>query len=323
LSKPESDRKPTREAEARQMRGRNATAKKRQMKGKEMVRFTWREAARKNSILAVLAGLLSGTALMTPAVAQQQGKPPDFSSNGGGWVGLNGGGPFFEPVPGRVPAPVVSDPAHPFIPNGASTPPTFRVADLSNPNLKPWVKEKMKEDIDQILAGRKSAFTAQSSCVPAGVPFFMGYGGPDPIMFLQTPKEVWMVWTEDNQARRIYLDVPHSANPKPSWYGESVGHYEGDTLVVDTIGLNNKTVVDIYRTPHSEKLHVVERWRMVNGGKMMEVIFTVEDPDAFYQPWTGMRHYRRVEEPFFEKICAENNVNIFDYHMPVADRADF
>ena len=111
--------------------------------------------------------------------------------------------------------------------------------------------------------------------------------------------------------------------PKPSWYGESVGHYEGDTLVVDTIGLNDKTVVDVYRTPHTEKLHVVERWRMVDGGKAMEVIFTVDDPDAFYEPWTGMRRYRRVEQEAYEKICAENNTNLFDYHMPTAEQAGF
>ena len=106
-------------------------------------------------------------------------------------------------------------------------------------------------------------------------------------MFLQTAKEVWIFWTEDKQVRRVYMDVPHSADPKPSWYGESVGHYEGDTLVIDTIGLNDKTFVDIYRTPHTEKLHVVERWRMVDGGQMMEAMFTVDDPDAFYQPWSG------------------------------------
>jgi hypothetical protein len=119
------------------------------------------------------------------------------------------------------------------------------------------------------------------------------------------------------------MDVPHTANPKPSWYGESVGHYEGDTLVVDTIGLNDKTVVDVYRTPHTEKLHVVERWRMVDGGKAMEVVFTVDDPDAFYEPWTGMRRYRRVEQEAYEKICAENNTNLFDYHMPTAEKPDF
>jgi hypothetical protein len=185
------------------------------------------------------------------------------------------------------------------------------------------VKEQMKKDIDEILAG-KTAFTAQSSCMPEGVPMFMGLGGPNPIVFLQTPKEVWMIFTSDHQVRRIYLDVAHSANPKPSWYGESVGHYEGDTLVVDTIGQNEKTFVDIYRTPHTKKLHVVERWRMTDGGQMMESVFTVEDPDAFYKPWTGMRRYRRAQQEPDEAPCAENNsANIFDYHIPQADKPDF
>jgi hypothetical protein len=283
-----------------------------------MSKFTCREKILAGSML----GCLMTVASIASGAAQQKAAPPDFSSNFAGWVGQNGGGPFYEPVPGRLP-PIVSDRAHPFIPNGADKPPTFRIADLSNPNLKPWVKERMKKDIDEILAGKKSAFTAQSSCLPAGVPFFMGYGGPDPLVFLQTPKEVWIVWREDNQARRIYMDVPHSANLKPSWYGESVGHYEGDTLVVDTIGLNEKTVVDIYRTPHTEKLHVVERWRMIDGGKTMEVVFTVDDPDAFNEPWSGMRHYHRVRQEAEEKICAENNSNIFDYHMPMAEKPDF
>src|SRR6202166_2864804 len=230
-----------------------------------MSSFAWRERVVLGSILAALMGAVPAASIL----AQQKAATPDFSSNLTGWVGLNGGGPYLEADPGRQPGPVVSDPAHPFVPNGVGQQPTFRIADLTNPNLMPWAKELMKKDIDEILAGKKSAFTAQSSCVPAGVPFFMGYGGPDPIVFLQTPKEVWMIWTEDNQLRRVFMNVPHSAKLKPSWYGESVGHYEGDTLVIDTIGMNDKTVVDIYRTPHTEKLHVVERWRMVDGGKGM------------------------------------------------------
>ena len=278
-------------------------------------------SARAEVLLAGAVAALMVAALPATTLAQQPAVP-DFSSNLAGWVGLNGGGPFYEPVPGRVP-PVASDPAHPFIPNGAAKQPTFRIADLSNPNLKPWVKERMRKDIDELLAGKKSAFTPQSSCVPAGVPFFMGYGGPDPLVFLQTARQVWIAWREDNQTRRIYMDAPHSANVKPSWYGESVGHYEGDTLVVDTIGLNDKTVVDVYRTPHSDKLHVVERWRLIEGGKMLQAIFTVEDPDAFYEPWSGMRRYRRVTQEPYEKICAENNTNLFDYHIPVAEKPDF
>ncbi len=168
---------------------------------------------------SVLTGIIGATAA-TPALAQQKAGPPDFSSNQVGWVGVNGGGPGFEPVAGHLP-PVSSDPAHPFVPNGAGRQPTYRIADLTNPNLKPWVKEHMKKDSDEVLAG-KIAYTARSSCMPAGVPGFMAYGGANPVHFVQTPKQVWMVYSGDAQVRRIYLDVPHSEHPKPSWYGESV-----------------------------------------------------------------------------------------------------
>jgi hypothetical protein len=272
----------------------------------------------------IAAGILAGlawAAASAPAVAQQKAAPPDFSSNQVAWVGVGGGGPSFAPVPGQL-APVTNDPAHPFVPNGAGGQPTFRIADLSNPNLKPWVKERMKKDNDEVLAG-KVAFTARSSCRPAGVPGFMAYGGAEPVFFIQMPKQVWMIYAGNQEVRRIYLDVAHSANPKPSWYGESIGHYEGDTLVIDTIGQNEKTVVDPYRTPHTEKLHVVERWKMGDDGKTMEVSFTVEDPDAFYEPWSGKRLYRRVEARMREEVCAENNQHLFDYRIPVASTADF
>jgi hypothetical protein len=270
----------------------------------------------------LLAGLTAVAPLTSPAA--QQKALPDFSSNFAGWVGLNGGGPFYEPVPGAPPhlSPIVSDPAHPFTPNGSGGQSTYRIPDLTNSNLMPWVKEHMKRDTDEILAG-KYAFTPQSSCWPSGVPFFMGYGGPDPLVFLQTPTDIWIIWREDNQSRRIRMNVGHSPGFTPSWYGDSVGHYEGDTLVVDTVGLNAKTVVDIYRTPHTEKLHVTERWRMIDGGQMMEVVFTVEDEGAFYQPWTGKRRYRRAAQEAYEKICAEGNTFFFGDQMPAAKTPDF
>ncbi len=134
-----------------------------------------------------------------------------------------------------------------------------------------------------------------------------------------------IIFSGDQQIRRIYLDVPHSTNPKSSWYGESVGHYEGDTLVIDTIGLNDKTFVDYFRTPHTDKLHVRERLRLVEDGKILEAQFTVDDPDSFYQPWSGMRRFRRVDVPYMEEVCAENNDKLlgFDYHIPKADKPDF
>jgi hypothetical protein len=79
--------------------------------------------------------------------------------------------------------------------------------------------------------------------------------------------------------------VPHSENTKPSWYGKSVRHPEGDTLVIDTLG--ETSFVDVYRTPDTEKLHVVERWRIVNNGKMMEATFAVDCPDAFLSALVG------------------------------------
>jgi hypothetical protein len=265
----------------------------------------------------VLTGLVCA-ALTVEVAAQQKASPPDFSSNQVAWFGIGGD---FVGVPGGPPI-VANDPAHPYVPNNTGAQPTYRIADLTNPNLKPWVKEVMKKDNAEVLAG-KIGYTARSSCRPAGVPGFMSFGMFQPIFFVQSAKQVLIIFSGDQQVRRVYLEIPHSANPKPSWYGESVGHYEGDTLVVDTIGLNNKTFVDNYRTPHTEKLHVVERWKMVDDGKMLEVSFRVADPDTFYEPWSAMRRYRRVQQPMREEVCAENNQHLFDYHIPVAHKPDF
>jgi hypothetical protein len=282
-----------------------------------MSSFILREKLLAGSILVAVA-----MAAPAPATAQQKAAPPDFTANKAGWVGLNGGGPFFEAIPDRVPGPITQDPRYPFVPNGVGAQPTYRISDLSNPNLKPWVKEHMKKDNEEVLAG-KVAFTAGSSCVPLGVPGFMSQGGPNPLYFVQTPKQLRIISPSNQQVRRVAMDVPHSANPKPSWYGESVGHYEGDTLVIDTIGLSSKAVLDVYRTPHTEKLRVVERWRTIDEGKMLEATFVVDDPDAFYQPWSGMRRYRRAQRDDVEIICAENNQHLFDYNIPVANKPDF
>jgi hypothetical protein len=266
---------------------------------------------------AVVTGIALA-ALVAEAAAQQKAAVPDFSSNQVGWIATN---PDFIAVPGG-PSPTRSDPAHPYVPNNSGAQPTFRVADLSNPNLKPWAREIMKKENEKVLAG-KIGFTARSSCRPAGVPGFMMFI-IEPIFFVQSPNKVLMIHSGNEEVRHIYLDVPHSENPKSSWYGESVGHYEGDTLVIDTIGLNDKTFVDNYRTPHTEKLHVVERWKMIDDGKMLEVDIRVEDPDAFNAPWSAIQRYRRAQpRQLGEEACAENNAHLFDYRIPVADKADF
>lgn len=278
--------------------------------------FAFRQKLLAGCMLVALMGL----AATAESTAQQKTAPPDFSSNNVGWLTFN---VDFSIVPGTT-SPLHNDPAHPRISNleAARTgqQPTYFVADLAHAAiLKPWVVERMKKDNAEVLAG-KYAFTPHSFCMPAGVPGFHLYGF-QPLYFVQTPKQVAMIYSNDQQVRRVYLDVPHSANPKSSWYGKSVGHYEGGTLVVDTIGLNEKTFVDNFRTPHTDKLHVVERFRLVDDGQAMQVDITFEDPDAFNSAWSVKQRYDRIQRPMPEEVCAENNQQFFP--IPVAIKADF
>ena len=269
----------------------------------------------------LLGGVLS--LLVSASSAQMAGQSrPNLAGNG--WLnqGTFGGGVLL-PAPGTPPEFLFhQDPAHPFVPNNTGRQPTYRVADLdANPNVKQWAKDIMKKDNDEVIAG-KMAKTARQSCEPAGMPGYDMYGF-QPIYFLQEPKRITMIFTGDQQVRHVYLDVPHSEDLKPSWYGESVGHYEGDTLVIDTVGLNTRSFVDNYRTPHTEKLHVVERWRIIEADSILEVRFTVDDPGTYNQPWSAIQRFRRVPTQMDEEVCAEGNFLLFDYGIPKAIAADF
>jgi hypothetical protein len=230
--------------------------------------------------------------------------------------------------PASGPAPVKFDPAHPFVPTdpAGSTQPTYRVADLKNPILKPWAVEQMRKANEDVLKG-KVPYVPRERCWPAGVPAFVLEPPFNITVFIQTPKEVLIVHQQDQQFRHIYLNVPHSAHPKPSWTGESIGHYEGGELVVDTIGFNERTFVDNYRTPHTAKIHVVERFKLLDGGKTLEDRLTVEDTGAFNMAWSAVQHWQRSNRGPIEEIsCAENNADFFDYDVrpiPQAAKPDF
>ena len=164
------------------------------------------------------------------------------------------------PPVGGGPGPILSRPDHPYVPNDlygtdAEGNPTYRIADLTNPILKPWVIAQMKKDNDEVLAG-KIPFMARERCYPPGMAWNVFRRVAAPMaFFVQQPKFVLLAYRGDDQIRHVYLNVPHSAHPKPSWSGESVGHYEGgDTLVVDTIGVlvDPHNFVDNYRTPHTD-----------------------------------------------------------------------
>lgn len=273
--------------------------------------------------VSLLAMWLAG-----PAAAQD--KIPNLASHDFAWLAL--GVDWLDPPPGLGHGPIRNDPAYPLHGNrdgpGQITP---RIANIKDPALKPWAAKQMQEANEEILSGKRGLpFSAQSTCYPGGVPEQL-LTPAEPVYFIQTPKEVWMVWESDHQVRRVYMTDKHSPNVKPSWYGESIGRYEGDTLVVDTVGQAVKpmSVVDSFGTPHTDKIHVTERYRIVSDqrGKGLEVVFRVDDPGAFTMPWKGMVTYRPSRGGKFEEVvCAENN-RTFDGtligEIPEAKTADF
>jgi hypothetical protein len=274
--------------------------------------------------MSKLLGALTVALLVTGAAnAADNSAVPPFAFMNGGWQAA---GVVFMP-PASGPGPVVDMPGRPRIGNNlALGQPTFAMADLNNPILQPWARDAVKKVNDHIAAGG-GGFTPQVSCKLLGVPAFLLHPA-QPIYFIQTAKEVIMTWPPNAESRHVYLTDKHSANVKPSWFGESIGHYEnGDTLVVDTIGLNDKTYIDNFRTPHTDKLHVVERFHINPDQKGLTVDVSVDDPGAFTTPWKAVQKYRRVEQgPMNESSCAESSTNFLNYDMdpiPQAKTPDF
>jgi hypothetical protein len=273
-------------------------------------------------LLPALVGCVAIFGAASPAASADI---PDFMGDRTtGWVPDRPTGDDFLAPPGG-PGPVMSPKERPYVPNGQGRQPTYRLADLTNPILTPWAIERMKKANDVVLAG-KVPYIAREHCWPAGVPGFTVFTRVQPIHFIQTAAKVAIVNELNAEVRRVYLNVPHSPEPKPSWYGESVGRYEGDELVIDTIGLNDRTYVDNYRTPHTEQIHVIERFRLIEDGRKLQALVTVTDPGAFNMTWSALQRWRLVDRPLVENLCAENNLDPFgydDYPVPQAATPDF
>jgi hypothetical protein len=260
-----------------------------------------------------------------PALAPAQ-TVPDFS---GLWT-RKWVTPSTYDAPAGGPGPVMVDPAQPHhghragvadLPDLDSTP---WVADDSNPILRPEARAVVKRITEQELAGHPHV-EHQTLCMPSGVPEILNLR--DNMQMLPSPsgKDITMIYWRDHQVRHVYLDVPHSANPPKTWYGESIGLYEGDTLVIDTIGLNDKTDTDRFGTPHSDQIHVTERYRLSKDRETLEVVFTVDDPKFFTTVWSGHADYRRDTRGIRELICAENQRSALGEQPPIptAARPDF
>jgi hypothetical protein len=280
-----------------------------------------------------LTGVLAGTICLAASLgftATARAAPPNFAPDASiGWYSYNR--IFIPPASGA--GPVQQDPAHPYVSNDefrvTGKQPTAQLADLSNPIFQPWTREVVRKRNELVLAG-KPANPPHASCWPVGVPGFLLRPMTQAMYFIHAPKEVLMILSSKVEVRHIHLTDKHSDNVKTSWYGESIGRYEGDALIVDTIGLDDRTWVDGFGTPHTKQLHVIERFHLIDDGKVLEANVHVEDPGAFTMPWNAIQHFRQYEAavrqvpierlaqlasapegPLVEQICADNPSSFF------------
>jgi hypothetical protein len=295
--------------------------------------------------LAAAAPALGQTAaptdLPTARIAQDAAPIPNLS---GRWA--HPYLPGFEP-PRSGPGPVRN---RSRLPNGVGN---FQqlVGDYTNPILKPHAAEIVKQHGEMSLAGEGYP-TPSSQCWPQGVPYvFWDFW----MEMLQTPSKVAMIYRHGNEVRWVRLNASHPAQLTPSWHGDAVGHYEGDTLVIDTVGMKVGpfSMVDMYGTPQSPALHVIERYRLIDydlardafernakenlrasgggefdpnyRGKVLQLQFTVEDENVFTMPWSATITYRPAVSPRTDLICAENPLEPGGKlsMVPRADKPDF
>jgi hypothetical protein len=261
----------------------------------------------------------------SPASGAAAAAIPDFYRGGVSWIMENGKN--FEPPPPGSPGaagPVGNHPDYPAFGNQSGRTPTKRIGNDTSPLLQPWAAEQMRKLRLQLVAGA-TPFDPAERCWPPGVPSVMSFP-VEPMVFLQTPTEVLILYQRGQIARHVYLNAQHSRNPKPTWYGESVGQYEGDTLVIDTIGLDDRSFVDVFNVPHTTAMHVIERYRIADN--KLKAVVTVEDPKTFTQTWSASKTYgARRDSVFEESICQEGAIaDRFAQGLapvPEAKKADF
>ncbi len=274
---------------------------------------------------------------------QRAASIPDFS---GIWAHMTW--PDFEPPPVGL-GPVTNRSRR----NGVSD--VYQlVGDYTNPILRPQAAEIVKKHGEISLTGVPYP-TPSNQCWPGGVPFVLYNIG---MQMLQQPDKITILYSNDHEVRHVRLNQPHPARVTPSWYGDSVGHYEGDTLVIDTVGvrIGPFAMLDMYGTPHSPALHVVERYRLLDyeaakqaqergqrelsrfgrdpgfarnpddKGPGLQLEFTVEDEGVFTTRWSASISYRRPLGAWPEMACAENAQGYFSAThaaVPTAVKPDF
>ncbi len=175
--------------------------------------------------------------------------------------------------------------------------------------LQPWAEAVYNER----LSGARSREESDANCLPQGVPKIDA--APAPYKFINMPTGIAILYEAFTQWRQIFTDGrPLPKDPNPTWFGYSIGRWEGDTLVVDTTGFNGKAWLDQVGHPSTDALHVTERITRHSVGEM-ELRITIDDPKAYTKPWTVTENLKLlVDSELLEFVCNENNKDL--EHLP-------
>ena len=205
-----------------------------------------------------------------------------------------------------------SDPSAPVVLSSNDRP-----AGREGAPYQPWAAKKVLEAFN-----RRGIDDPTALCLPAGLPRIVMLG-LFPQQFIHTPKQIVMLYEYMNVIRIIPMDTKHRNDLIPTYMGDSVAHWEGDTLVIDVIGFNDKTWLAGTGTFHSDALHITERYTRVDKDQINYEV-TMEDPNVLTKPWTlrstlMLREGTRLQE----YVCAENNIDPDRYEKLLKDGVNF
>ena len=182
--------------------------------------------------------------------------------------------------------------------------------DGSIPPFTDWGLKRFNARYDGNIANKPIA-DPSTSCIPHGVPRAMV--PTYPFQIVQTKGITAVLYEVAHDVQMIYMDRPLPKKPKITQMGTSVGHWEGDELVVQTVGLDDSAIIDQMGTPHSNQLKLTERFKKTDGGRHLEVTMTFDDPVAYKAPWTARTTFNlRTDMKLMEYVCEENNRNAVD-----------
>jgi hypothetical protein len=260
---------------------------------------------RKRGRVALAFGLLGGLGIAFAAQAQ----PPQRNLNNGDDKTLA----LTNPGKPAGPAPKDAAPPNPDMHDlqGHWWTSEFKPLLSQEPGVPPPLKPKYMAVLEARIRNKNKGIPeadASTQCWPHGTPRVME--SPYPIEIVETPGQITILMETQHNIRRIYMTDHHTPGLGESFLGDSIGHWEGDTLVVDTVGVNTRTFIDDEGTSHSDKEHVVERIRKIDGGARLEIVNTIDDPETLFHPYSYRTIYHwRPDVRDQEYICEENNRN--------------